>query len=191
MREWVLTFQASLYGETIEQILALDGGGCRPMPLVCAGCSQAQAKPVISGKRPVELFPGSRSPEGALSGLWLYFGCLDECHEICQALATAEGSYWHAILHRQEPDAGNAGYWFRRVGRHAVYADLAELARAIVSSQPDFGFTVGRSWDPFGFVDFCERARQATDTAPAHRAAREIQLAEWQLLFDYCARPGE
>jgi hypothetical protein len=42
-----LTFQASLYGETIEQIVALDGGGCRPMLLVCSGCSSAEAARAI------------------------------------------------------------------------------------------------------------------------------------------------
>jgi hypothetical protein len=41
-----LTFQASLYGETIERILALDGDGC-PMPLVCSGCSSAEAARAI------------------------------------------------------------------------------------------------------------------------------------------------
>jgi hypothetical protein len=176
-----LTFHASLYGETIEQILALDGGGCRSMPLVCAGCSSAKAKAALSGKRPAELFPSAPAPEAALSGLWLYFGCFDECHEICQDLANADGSYWHAILHRQEPDPGNAGYWFRRVGRHAVYPALAERARAVLNNDAE-------TWDPFAFVEFCESARRQADDAPAHRAAREIQLAEWQLLFDHCAR---
>jgi hypothetical protein len=186
-----LTFQASLYGETIEQILALDGDGRRPMPLVRGGCSSAKAKAALSATRPAELFPGSPAPEAAMSGLWLYFGCFDQCHEICQGLASAEGSYWHAILHRQEPDAGNAGYWFRRVGRHPVYPALAELARAILHREPDAGFTVAETWDPFAFVDFCESARHAAEVAPAHRTAREIQLAEWQLLFDYCARPRQ
>jgi hypothetical protein len=184
-----LTFRASLYGETIEQILALHGDGCRAMPLVCSGCSSAEAKAALSGKRASDLFAGSASPEGAMSGIWLYFGCFDECHEVCQDLAASEGSYWHAILHRQEPDAGNAGYWFRRVGRHPVYAELAESVAAILEREPEAGFQVSDSWDPFVFVDFCETARCEDVNTPVHRAAREIQLAEWQLLFDYCARP--
>ena len=184
MREWGLAFDASRYGETIEQILALDGSGNRPMPLVCAGCSSASAKSALAAKRPAELFPAAFSPEAALSGLWLYFSCFDECHSVCQDLASAEGSYWHAILHRQEPDAGNASYWFHRVGRHAVFPALATRAREV-------GFTTGAgdSWDPFAFVDFCERARRAGEQSAEHGAAIAVQLAEWQLLFDYCARP--
>ncbi|HTP85950.1 MAG TPA: hypothetical protein VMJ34_03345 [Bryobacteraceae bacterium] len=183
-----MTFQASLYGEAVAQILALDGDGYRPMPLVCSGCVPA-ARGAITAKRAADLFPLASAPEAALSGLWLYFGCFDECHTVCQDLASAEGSYWHAILHRQEPDAGNSGYWFRRVGRHPVYEPLAETARQIAATEPAAGFTVSETWDPFRFVDFYESARRTPPDAPAHRAARAVQLAEWQLLFDYCARP--
>jgi len=66
---------------------------------------------------------------------------------------------------------------------------LAESARAILKCEPEAGFEVSSSWDPFVFVDFCEIARCEDVHTPVHRAAREIQLAEWQLLFDYCARP--
>ena len=178
-----MDFDPSHYGETIEQIFALDGNGNRPMPLVCAGCSSADAKAALAARRPAELFPSAFSPEAAMSGLWLYFSCFEECHNLCQDLSSAEGSYWHAILHRQEPDAGNAAYWFHRVGRHAIFPMLAARAR-------ELGFTgSGASWDPSAFVDFCERARKAGEHSAEHRTALAVQLAEWQLLFDYCARP--
>jgi hypothetical protein len=66
-----------------------------------------------------------------MAALWLYFSCFEECHSVAQELATQEGSYWHAILHRQEPDDWNAGYWFRRAGRHPVFVPLAEEAALI------------------------------------------------------------
>jgi len=52
---------------------------------------------------------------------------------------------------------------------------------------PDAEFRTGR-WDPFAFVHFCERARLQPGTTQ-EKAAVEIQRAEWQLLFDYSARP--
>lgn len=123
-----------------------------------------------------------------MAGMWLYFSCFEESHRVAQDLHTAEGSFWHAILHRQEPDAGNAAYWFRRVGSHPVYELLFAAAQEIVARHPAAEFRLGPRWDPFAFVMFCERARQQPDS-PSERAAREIQRAEWQLLFDYCARP--
>src|SRR5579884_3956805 len=62
------------------------------------------------------------------AGLWLAFGFLDESHKISQDLHTAEGSYWHALMHRREPDFWNSKYWFRQVGAHPVFADLAKAA---------------------------------------------------------------
>ena len=63
------------------------------------------------------------------SGILLLWDFLHESHEISQ---TMEGrgdprtaDFWHGIMHRREPDAGNAAYWFRRVGTHPAFASLA------------------------------------------------------------------
>ena len=81
---------------------------------------------------------------------------------------------------RQEPDAWNSAYWFRQVGAHAIYPALRDAAAEI-------GFDAGPPWKPEAFVEFCERARQSPGSE-AERQAREVQRAEWQLLFDHCAR---
>src|SRR5438067_362975 len=60
-----------------------------------------------------------------LSGLWLLHDFLDESHKISQEIETIEGSYWHGIMHRREPDYGNARYWFRRVPKHDIFEPLA------------------------------------------------------------------
>ncbi|PYT12666.1 MAG: hypothetical protein DMG59_22765 [Acidobacteria bacterium] len=52
---------------------------------------------------------------------------------------------------------------------------------------PDAEFRTGR-WDPFAFIAFCDRARQQPGSTQ-ERAAMEIQRVEWQILFDYSARP--
>ena len=158
------------------------------MPLVSDKCSSPEAGRRLSKRDPSDLCPTARSPQGVLAGLWLYFSCFEECHSVAQDLHTTEGSFWHAILHRQEPDSGNAAYWFRRVGTHPVYAHLFSAAEEIVARYPEAEFRPGANWDPFSFVMFCERARLQPGS-PSERAALEIQRAEWQLLFDYCARP--
>jgi hypothetical protein len=41
------------------------------------------------------------------AALWLHHNFLDESHTISQGIETAEGSYWHALMHRREPDHAN------------------------------------------------------------------------------------
>jgi len=165
------------YNSEVVAILALDNDGERLMPLAMAGCSSEAGRERLRIASAARLFPGARAPEAALSGLYVYFSCFEEAHAIAQDIATAEGSYWHAIVHRQEPDAGNAAYWFRQVGAHPIFP---ALARAAGHEGP---------WDPFAFIDLCEEARRQPGSEIEARA-REIQRVEWQLLFDYCARPA-
>jgi hypothetical protein len=176
-----MTFDAASYSPEVAGLLGRAGGGHRRMPLAVRDCTSEDARRVLKTANTHEWFPSGRAPECALSGLWLYFGCFDEAHVICQDIATPEGSYWHAILHRQEPDASNAAYWFRRVGPHPIYPILCSNAQRILPSPPT-------EWDPFRFIDFCEAARRRPGSAE-ELAAQAVQLVEWQLLFDYCARP--
>ena len=181
-----MTFDPGSYGPEVARVLAIDGGGLRPMPLAIEGPGSPEARAALKGKRARDLFPESRAPEAALSGLWLYFSYFVEAHELAQDVETPDGSYWHGICHRQEPDAGNSGYWFRRVRRHAIFPALRDEAEAILKQNP-VRLTVGAQWDPFAFIDFCELARRRSGS-PEGQTAMAIQLAEWQLLFDYCAR---
>ncbi|HUA85128.1 MAG TPA: hypothetical protein VMB85_14800 [Bryobacteraceae bacterium] len=179
-------FDSTNYGEEVARLLTLDGNGQRLMPLTCGSCSSREASQILKTRTAQGLFPNARNRDAALAGLWLYFSCFEEAHQIAQESDSAEGALWHAILHRQEPDAGNAAYWFRRVGTHPVYSAVARRTVKILEKYPDAEFRTGR-WDPFAFVDFCERARTQQGSAQEH-AALEIQRAEWQILFDYCAR---
>jgi hypothetical protein len=172
-------FDPSQYGTEVQAILALDGDGRRPMPLANGARVEAGIHAVTKHSAH-ELFPGAFSPDAARSGLYLYFCGYDESHEISQNISTVEGSFWHGIMHRQEPDAGNAEYWFRRVGEHAVFPALRDRAQ-------ELDFPVKDRWDPFAFIEFCERARHKPGSKE-EELAMAVQLAEWQLLFDYCAR---
>ena len=182
-------FDSRDYGAEVEAILALDGRGSRPMPLA-NGTRIHSGIAALATRKAEDLLPHSRSPEAALSGLYLYFCAYDESHSLSQDIPTVEGSFWHGIMHRQEPDAGNAGYWFRRVGQHAVFPALRDAAAAIAEQNGATKFHVKVTWDPFAFIDYCELARRKPGSIE-EETAMAIQLAEWQLLFDYCARPAQ
>jgi hypothetical protein len=172
----------------VAAILTLDQDGQRLIPLVCGVCASEEARSLLKRQKPADLFPHSRSPKAALAGLFLYFSCAEECHKLVQDMNSSEGDLWHAILHRREPDAGNAAYWFRQAGTHPVFHDLAHAAAEISAKYPAAKFRGSHNWDPFSFIDFCELARKQPGS-PMEASALEIQRAEWQLLFDYCARP--
>ncbi len=152
-----MDWNPSAYGPEVESLLAPAGDGRRLMPLISPRNAAHAIQPALSA--------------ATLAGLYLYLGCFDQAHSIAQDIHSPDGAYWHAILHRMEPDPANAAYWFRRVGQHPIFADVRAAAAAL--GLPN--------WDPFSFIDACrEPARESL--------LQQVQLAEWQLLFHHCAK---
>jgi hypothetical protein len=114
-----------------------------------------------------------------LSGLWLRFDFLDESHRVSQELHNAEGSFWHAIMHRREGDFGNSKYWWRRVGEHPAFRPLGEEAHRL-------GLFPSPAWDPSTFVDRVEEC--LTHGRGDAEVLRAVQDREWGLLFEFCRR---
>jgi hypothetical protein len=85
----------------VAAILALDGDGHRP-DAAGDGNLLFPRRAKAAGGHGARVVPGSRAPEAALSGLWLY-SCLEESHRLSQDIHTADGSFGTA-MHRQEPD---------------------------------------------------------------------------------------
>jgi hypothetical protein len=156
----------------------------RPMPLVSPRKLDPQAARLLPAA-PAAL-ANALQPEAALAGLHLLAGDWEKAHEIAQDLASPEGSYWHAIVHRTEPDDWNSGYWFRRVGVHPIFPDLLHSATSLAHSS-GVAWNSGSRWDPLRFIEFCERARRHPGSAE-EALAEEIQRAEWRLLFGWCAQ---
>ncbi len=120
-------------------------------------------------------FEANHTPESARpllrSAALLWHDHFDASHTLSQDIETHDGSWLHGIMHRREPDYGNAKYWFRRVGQHPAFPKLA-------------GRTGRKTWDAFAFIDECEAAEQGND-AGTIAALRQIQAAEFDVLVKH------
>ena len=157
----------------------------------------------IQRSKPSQFVPEKCSEADAVAvkaGLLLWHDAAEASHQLSQSvegLGTHQaGDYWHAILHRREPDYSNAKYWFRLVGTHSVFSELVPHAARIlngVAEEPAWKSRLcGRgTWDPFAFVDLCETCAGHEDSSLG-MAARQIQAVEMQLLMvsTYCDASG-
>jgi hypothetical protein len=79
----------------------------------------AELKATLSSAAP----PASLPP--ALAALWQDAkGDWDAAHRIAQDIATPDGAWIHAYLHRKEGDASNAAYWYRHAGKPVAVTSL-------------------------------------------------------------------
>lgn len=188
-----MLFDPTQYGAIVARLLTPER-----VAALGPGETDEALRPKLAGLEPADLFAGKRIADdqmasACLAGLWLYHDFLDESHALSQEIPTASGSFWHGIMHRREPDYGNAKYWFRRVGKHPVDGPLSAAAREITAEagNPEGlggvqGIAGQAAWDALAFVDACQRACREHGALEA--VCRQIQLREWQLLFDYCYR---
>ncbi|MDQ2841754.1 MAG: hypothetical protein M3Y72_12085, partial [Acidobacteriota bacterium] len=111
----------------------------------------------------------------------------EESHELSQNDSSREGSYWHAIAHRIEPDSSNSNYWFRKVGRHPIFLGLHEQAAVLLANAATVRWRLKPEWDPALFNQWCGEARQKPGSAE-ERLAEGIQNAECSLLLEWCTQ---
>lgn len=178
-----MSVDPSSYGPLVERYLSRS----TPSPL---GPGQPHREVIRELERlsPDALFDGLELVDEAmatccLSGLLLLHDGLEESHRLSQAIDNAEGSTWHGIMHRREPDAPNAKYWFRRAGPHPVGAALAAAAQPLLEPVGAAEVVAG-PWDPAAFIDLCESARGTANDL--ERACIAVQQEECLLLFDHC-----
>lgn len=143
--------------------------------------------------------PGGTAERTAVAaGLHLLYDDLDGSHSLAQTVEgrgkSRNGDYWHAIMHRREPDYDNAKYWFCRVGAHPVMTELPAVVERVrqEAASPELDRWAGRLvkngvWDAFAFVDACEAASGRDADAAFVQALEEIQHYEMlHLLVQSC-----
>ena len=150
---------------------------------------------------PAEYLSGegdSCEAEAILAGLLQLNNFLDESHNHSQSIQgqgqDVNGDYWHGIMHRREPDYGNAKYWCRRVGSHPCFQQLPELAQQAFDECPSSDAAHWKSrlagesgWDAAAFVDLCEATERSSDD-DLTTAAKRIQWAEMLILLEHTYR---
>jgi len=169
-----MNFDAESYGPEVAAVLALARKPAMNRLVASASPSAELIRRIQPG-----LFEGSAHPQAALSGLWLYFDCFEEAHKIAQEDGSREGSLWHGIAHRREPDFPNANYWFQKAGSHPVFPRILEAAKLVPG-----GRIMLPKWDPQMFTAICE---DESEGGEASEYTLAVQRVEWQVLFDYCA----
>lgn len=183
-------FITEKYGSLVSPLLSV-----KEQITLEPGKPNEEAGAVLKSLRAHSLFPGEevRREEMArlcLSGLWLLHGYLEESHKISQSIGSEEGSYWHGLMHRREPDFPNAKYWFSRVQFHPVTEQLGDKVPSMVK-QADLDFSTAflqqqEQWSADKFVDLCQAVLMGKSEGSS--ICLRVAALEWELLFDYCYR---
>lgn len=87
---------------------------------------------------PVESFLSADFPETsnrALRALWhAAHGDWTAAHEEAQEGDDPDSAWVHALLHREEGDRSNAGYWYRRAGKPVFTGSIEDERNAMLAT---------------------------------------------------------
>lgn len=195
LRDWLLLRQCDgtgVFSIQTAEVPRLSPLGDSPRRILCPGGSSRLSDRLRTRIRNLAgiAFPANSPDVTALrAGLFQWHDALDESHECSQSIEGQgkhrAGDYWHAIMHRREPDYGNSKYWFRAVGRHPIFDELGRKAKPLIAAAaPEWQARLLKDgWNPFAFVDLCENVADGRNEAWV-TLAEAIQELEMLLLLD-------
>jgi len=166
--------------------VGLGDGSSEGPNLVQSSPTHPRLEKALSDESLAGLFPGSARPArlALAAALLQILDFWDASHTAAQEADVLgerhTAAYWHMIAHRREPDAGNALYWARRVGRHPIFGPLAEAARPLLEAQGDRSLAdrliPGTIWSPSAMIDLATRARPGTPLATLARRLQRLEM---------------
>ncbi len=110
------------------------------------------------------------------AGLFFLNGDWDLAHRAAQGLDSANGAYWHALVHRQEGNFSNSKYWMHRVSDSPVFLLLVEVAG---QEGEEAGVVPRGRWDPVRFTDLYADPSH-------HHWTRRVEQREMAALLELC-----
>lgn len=154
--------------------------------------SEARLQPFLLPRAWSQFMPDL--PETAVlnlcAGLLQIHDFWDESHQAAQQ-ADDLGEHrlsalWHAICHRREPDAGNARYWYARVGKNPIWPRMVELIHA---SEPELSDSERKiilklvDCDQFSDRVMISECLNACNGSPEEKFLRKLQKYELTFVF--------
>lgn len=185
----IADFSTSIKAEKINQVVHTLRGHC-PRLVFEKPYDQALENILLNTPRRELFHPEKIKDENfasaVVSGLLIWNDCEEEAHSLAQNIPTSEGSYFHAIIHRREPDIWNSGYWFGKVGEHPVFPLIYDFIAQNFSENLKSRILKKDRWDPELFNKVVEEAQKTGN--PADSELTKIQHAELLFLIAHSYR---